>query len=316
MTFRRSLSEDFERLLELSREFEFSPFAFDKRLKDISSSVYPAFAADMIKSPSSRTMVAEEESQIVGFITYGFNRPISQAIGKNIGSILLLSVDKAYRQKGVGKYLVFLALSELLGEGADIVTVGTDIYNLPAIRLYESRRFHIKMGWHIYRLYTNSLIKQLPNPSIIPFNYNALELFIPYINRPISLFKESEIDHQKLRNYLVENMRRSLLKGKSFAFQYIKNGQITGMIHITRDSIGEKTLQTDREVYKVLDVISLEDSNPLEIQCALLKDIPNRIENCCLLELWISADNDTLIQAAENAGFHLSYTGVTLHYSR
>ncbi len=315
MEFRESKLTDIPVLIELSRSFDTSPYSFDKNIFRITNSTYPAFAKDMLSSTSAVSIIAEDKDKAVGYITFSINHPLSQTLGKSIGSILLLAVQENYRGRGIGKSLVKKALASLLLKGAGLITVGTDIYNYPAIHIYEDCGFHLRMGWHIFRHYFKheSHMKH-QSEKIKPLNLNDIDLFLNEIIRPISIQKERGIDNKKLKEYLSENARRSLLKGKTEGYVYEMNGKPAGFIHIGKDEIGKKTIQTDKQVYKILDLIALKKFKETWIETELLNDIKFRLKDYCLLELWMDAENSTLIHAAEDAGYHLSYTGLAFHY--
>jgi hypothetical protein len=50
MQIRKSVEADMPRLLELSRLFEFSPFVFDERIRNVCESVNPYFAETIYNS--------------------------------------------------------------------------------------------------------------------------------------------------------------------------------------------------------------------------------------------------------------------------
>ncbi len=312
MDIRKAQENDFSRIMELSHNFNTSPFTFDKRLESISRNIYPAFAWDMIHSASSISLVAEEK-YITGFITVSINTPLSSAAGKKIGNILLLVVDENRRNEGIGSLLVRKALGLLFTLGAGIITVGTDIYNYPAVHIYESSGFKLKMGWHIFRFYKDEDHAKRHIFENIDTYDSSLDLFCEGYSRPVSLLKEKAIDREKLRAYLLENFKKSILNKSINALQYYERNKPSALITFAKDEIAQKTLQTDQPVYKVLDLIVLEEARGRNIEKRMLIDITARIYDYCLMEIWIDSENSGLIQAAEDAGFRLSYTGLTFH---
>ncbi len=315
MTYRESVNSDMPELIELSRLFEKSPYLFDPHMKEISLLNYPAFAYDMLLSPNSVSIVAEENGSIAGYVNYSINRPLSDAVNCRIGSILLLAVHNDFRGKGIGKRLVEKALDNLLKTGAKIITVGTDFYNYPAIQIYESCNFHFRMGWHIFRFYNNGKnIESCLNEKIRIPEPAEIDRFLGKLSRPVSLLKERLIDKKRLLDYLADNARRSLYKGKTGCYVYGPKGNTSGFINVGSDEITRRTLQTESQVYKILDVIAEEGKKQVKTETELLKDIKSRLKGYCLLELWLDAENTHLLEAAEDAGFHLSYTGVAFHY--
>ncbi|GEM_PF-1294908 len=315
MIYRDSINGDIPELIELSRLFDTSPYSFDTHISSITKSIYPAFAYDMLLAPSSMSLVVQEGDRIIGFITFSVNLALSNAAGKKTGSILLLAVDPNFRGQSIGKQLVKNALDRLLKTGTEIVTVGTDLYNYPAIQVYESCGFHFRMGWHIFRYYSTGE-DQTPslNKNIVLPEGTEIENFLRGLSRPVSLLKEKNYDAVRLKDYLIDNARRSIYKGKSKCYIYKRGSKNAGFINITEDDICKKTLKTDKFIYKILDVIVIDEYKGNGIEAEMLRDIKARLEDYCLLEVWIDAENSELIEAAEDSGFHLSYTGAAFHY--
>ncbi len=314
MIYRDSVNGDIPELIELSRLFDTSPYSFDKHLTSITDTTYPAFAYDMLLSPTSSSFVAEENNEVIGFITYCMNLPLSIAAGKKTGSILLLAVHPSHRGQGIGRHLVTIALERLCGINAEIITVGTDLYNYPAIQIYESSGFRFRMGWHIFRYYQGNGRAGTLSEHIAPPDGPEIEIFLQNLSRPVSLLKERNSDRGGLLEYLIDNARRSLYKGKSKCFIYWQGKDPAGFINIINDDICRKTLMTDKTAYKILDVIVLNKYKEKGIEAEMLNDIKTRLNDYCLLDLWLDAENAGLIEAAEDAGFHLSYSGAAFHY--
>ncbi len=316
MIIRKAIPNDFPRLIELSRGFTMSPYAFDKRLAKICPNIYPAFASDMIHNVNSISIVAED-TNIKGYITVSINNALSSAAGKKIGSILLLAVEPVSRSKGIGKILAQKGVALLLTMGAEIITVGTDIYNYSAIHIYESCNFKFKMGWHIFRYFPEfGINKKHVLDNIDVYHTQSLDEFCKNFSRPVSLLKEKNIETGRLKEYLTENFKKSIINGTTTALQYFNRNKPVGMITIAKDEIGQKTLQTNKSVYKILDLIVLNDSSGENTEKKLLQDITSRIFDYCLMEFWVDAENASLIQTLESSGFRLSYTGLSYHLVR
>ncbi|MGA2142630.1 MAG: GNAT family N-acetyltransferase [Brevinematales bacterium] len=240
MIYRDCVNGDIPELIELSRLFETSPYSFDRHIKSISSFTYPAFAYDMLLAPASETVVAQENDKLTGFITFSLNLSLSNVSGRKTANILLLAVDPGFRGRGIGKILVEKALERLSGSGVKTVTVGTDLYNYPAMQVYESSGFHFRMGWHIFRHYRTG--EGVPggvriNPDIVPPEGPEIESFLRNLSRPVSLLKEKKYNKTALMDYLTDNARRNIYKGKSKCFIYRAGSKPAGFINITTDDI-------------------------------------------------------------------------------
>jgi ribosomal protein S18 acetylase RimI-like enzyme len=317
MNIREAKPADFEHLLTFCSDFKTSPFTFDQDFLALSSGeIRYVFAEEFIKSNSSTSLILEEHEGPGGFITVSINSLLSEVLGKKIGSIVLLAVKEPLREKGFGKMLLQKAVSFLIHSGIEIVTVGTDIYNLPAVNLYESNGFRFRMGWHIFRYFRGKAPteKQFFS-SVQSYDPERLALYAEKINRPISLLKEPSIDKNKFHSFLTKNFLEKIKNGKNTALEYLFEEKPVGFININRDEIAEKTLRLKKKVYRILDLIETEEIPSRKIKTEILSDIISRKQDAALFEMWVEAGNADLIKALEEAGFRLSYTGLSFHYS-
>lgn len=321
MTVRRALQKDMNPIMGLCGKFNTSPYTFDpnfRRLAGGEGGTAPAFAEHMLRGPNSITLVADENGVVAGFVTAAMNRTVSAVVGRNVGSILLLSVDERFRSRGVAKKLVASALKLLFHSGARLVNVITDIYNYPAIRVYESIGFRFVLSWHIYRRYRDESqdTGKALSKNVAGITVSSLDGFCEHFNRPISLLNERSIDGGKLRAHFIRNLKTSIGKGRTTAYQFYHRNRPVGLINIMEDEIARKAARTDKKIYKIMDLIVPDrESNP-EVERKLLQDVFSRTQDHCMMEIWIDTGNAETILSAEKAGFHLSYTGVAYHLAR
>ncbi|NPV01484.1 MAG: GNAT family N-acetyltransferase [Brevinematales bacterium] len=314
MTIRQSEEKDIPRLIELSFLFDYSPFTIDKKFRALSPDFYPTFADDMIRKKSSVNIVAEGDEGIIGYITVGMNEALSKAIGKKIGNIYLLSVEPTYRDKGIGRFLVEKGCGVLYTYGADLVTVGTDLYNIPAIHVYESNGFRSAMFWHIYRYYPDTpRDPTLVSDKIDLISMHGLNQYLPYLERPVSLLRDRKISQERLMGYISEQFLKKSIGENETVLEYRDNGRSMGMIHLSIDKLSMSTLNVSTPVYKIADLIVMDENTGMEIGEKLLEDIQNRMGEYLMLEMWVEPSQTRLIESLEKTGFHLCYSGVSLH---
>jgi len=309
MAIRLVRSDELPVLLEMCHWFTTSPFQFDDRLDGVAGGFEPAFGKEMLYSPSTISYVDEENTTIRGFISFHPLSPLSEQAGKRIGNILLLVVRPEHRGKGIAKTLVQRCLDYLRNLRVDIVTVGTDLYNIPALQVYTSQGFYPRLAWHIFRFYYDH--EGTSSPLVRPLSINELSPFEPLFSRPLSLLKDTHIQTTNLRSYLVEKWKNQLAQGRLFCLGYCPHDSPQALLTLQQDSLAEKTLKTQKPVYKILDVIALPKTGN-EAYHTLLRDAVTRFP-ASLVELWVDATNTNLIQCAEEAGFRLAYSGISLH---
>lgn len=309
MEIRLGKPEDVPELIEMCRWFTSSPFQFDDRLEGVAGGFEPAFGREMLRSPSTITYVCTERQHITGFIAFHPLSPISEHAGKRIANILLLVVHPEHQGQGIGSSLVKKALSHLQALRVDMVTVGTDLYNIPALQVYVSHGFFPRLAWHIFRFYYDH--ETTTSPLVRPLTLAEIPSFEPYFSRPLSLLKDTHINRETLRNYLIEKWKSQIAKGKMLTLGYCPNDTPTALITIQRDPLSEQTLQTSKPVYKIVDILSLPHAEKHTI-LHLLHDATQRF-SASLMEIWLDAAENQLIQQAEEAGFRLAYSGINLH---
>jgi len=308
------ISKDYNEIINLSKNYKTSPFSFDRRLSNYNKNLFPVFADEMVKNPKSTTLVLEENNRIIGYITFGENQKISRVLNKKIASILLLSIDENYRNKGFGKYLVQKSLQIMRNFNINIVTDGTDIYNIPAINVYESNGFKMYNCWHIYRYYPNinkSNYKISENIDVC--NIKFINEFYDYFTRPISLLKDKKVDTISLKNYLFDKFKNEIINGNTKCLQYQKEGNILGILSYTLDKISQKTFGIGKPIYKILDLNIKKDYRDCGYENEIIQDFIARIKDFEFVEFWVDAENDYIINILENNNFHLSYTGLNFH---
>lgn len=319
MIIRRSEPRDVPAILGFSRCYTLSPYAFDARFKSLAPELRPAFAEKMIQNLNAVTLVAEDGGRLAGYATVSVNPAVSGALRLKTGAVLLLAVDERLRCRGIGRRLVQNGLKILSGAGVRLVTVVTDLYNAPAIRVYESLGFRFVLCWHIYRYYAGKdARKPALQKNVAPVSGEVPEQFWSGFNRPLSLFKDPRLDRDKregLRAYFIGNLKKSIARGQTAAFAYYQRNRPAGFLTVTEDAVAQNTLATGDRVCKIPDLIVPDGERGADVGRRLLADCIARVENCRLFEFWTDASDDRLITAAENAGFHLSYSGAAFHLS-
>ena len=88
-------------------------------------------------------VIAEEGTELLGFVTCKLNRDTTAHFGAPTGTIALVATAESARGRGVGKQATLAALRWMRSQGVQFVEVGTQIRNIAAGRLYESCGFRL-----------------------------------------------------------------------------------------------------------------------------------------------------------------------------
>jgi dTDP-4-amino-4,6-dideoxy-D-galactose acyltransferase len=88
-------------------------------------------------------IVAENGSGVVGFVTCKVQHDSKNYLGTKIGNIVLVATAKKAQGQGIARALTQASLDWFGRQEVDIVEVGTQLRNIPAVRLYESSGFRL-----------------------------------------------------------------------------------------------------------------------------------------------------------------------------
>jgi len=113
-------------------------FVTDERYpKDKVDRMYYEWLRGAVSSGDKRLFIARnKKGGATGFVLCDVARDSKAAVGAMIGSIGLIAVSEACRNKGIGQELVRYALSHFEKEGVDKVEIRTQMSNIPAIRAF------------------------------------------------------------------------------------------------------------------------------------------------------------------------------------
>jgi dTDP-4-amino-4,6-dideoxy-D-galactose acyltransferase len=119
--------------------FTFSRFHLDPSIGlDRANDVKRQWARNACRGRASIVYVARHQSNVAGFLAV----LESKSGGGKDAIIDLVGVDAVHRGRGVGRALIRMFVEQWQGR-ADRLRVGTQISNIPAMRLYESIGFRM-----------------------------------------------------------------------------------------------------------------------------------------------------------------------------
>jgi dTDP-4-amino-4,6-dideoxy-D-galactose acyltransferase len=119
--------------------FAFSRFHLDPAIGlDRANEVKRQWARNACRGRASAVYVARQQSDVAGFLAV----LESESAGCKDAIIDLIGVDKCHQGRGAGRALSSMFVGQWR-ERADRLRVGTQISNIPAMRLYESIGFRV-----------------------------------------------------------------------------------------------------------------------------------------------------------------------------
>ena len=137
--------------------FKFSRFHLDPFISEkIANQIKHDWILSYIqKQRGERLFVALREQQPVGFLA----ALSSVTQGKRVRIIDLIGVDKRFQNQGVGKALVTFFINYYKDQ-SDLLQVGTQVANVPSIRLYQKLGFSIVKTQYVMHLHVQDGIKE------------------------------------------------------------------------------------------------------------------------------------------------------------
>jgi len=146
--------EEMEAVAELaSRAFRYNRFMSDSLIPDnLARHSRSEWVRNGFKGRADAIYVAEEDGQMAGFLLL---RSKTSDDGKKVGIIDLIAVDQEFAGKRLGLGLVAASIHHYHQE-AEIIEVGTQAKNVPAINLYIKAGFRVtksEFTLHYHNLY-------------------------------------------------------------------------------------------------------------------------------------------------------------------
>lgn len=88
-------------------------------------------------------VVAEENGQVVGFVTCKIHDDTAQILGVKVGTIVLVATAAEAQGKGYGSQMIQAAMNWFGNQKCHVVDVGTQVSNAAAGKLYERAGFEL-----------------------------------------------------------------------------------------------------------------------------------------------------------------------------
>lgn len=156
MNIRIATNEDCRSLARLKRrvwETTYRGIYPDEKLDKYDIDLNENKFKDMIKQQSQKLIVVLNDSEIIGYMSYG---KILRGFDEHTHDIGLLYLEKEYQGKGIGLDLFQFAKNELKNQGVTEFIVSCNKYNL------SSQQFYKKMGGQIIKVDEDNEDKSIP----------------------------------------------------------------------------------------------------------------------------------------------------------
>jgi GNAT superfamily N-acetyltransferase len=322
-------NEDYETLALLTkRSFALSAYTVDRHLpRALYGEVFfQTVATRALRENSNACLVARRKGVPLGYIIYGVDIELSKKFGYTLATIILFCVDEASHGQGVGRRLLLRAIDLLKSRGVDLLTVGTDANNLPALTLYQRAGFVTRLTWGAWRLYPD--FPSLPVRS--PFRVaqwsgeeQALQL-CRHVDRPISYFRDSNIPLRglvHLRKELASKVQQHLRQRQSSAYTAYGDGfwgeRAVGLLVWEEDGSIEKFFNSEaleKRVYRISDIFIPRTLRGQGIATQLVKTFCSAaLHRSHFIETWIAQDDWAMANVLVKNAFRPAHFATVLH---
>jgi GNAT superfamily N-acetyltransferase len=283
------------------RSFALSAYTVDRHLpRALYGEVFfQTVATRALHENSNSCLVARRKGQTLGYIIYGVDPELSKKFNYTLATIILFCVDTAVRGQGVGRRLLERAIGLLKSRGVDLLTVGTDSNNLPALTLYQRAGFVTRLTWGAWRLYPDFPVPPL-HVSLRISQWNGEEPALDlcrHIERPLSYFRDARLPLRGLvllRKELAENCARHLRQQRFSAsvaqYESFWGDRALGILIWEEDGGIEKFFNSEgleKRVYRMSDVIVARNVRGQGVASQLVKSFcASVLHKAHFIEAW------------------------------
>lgn len=316
-TIRQALLQDQARIVDLGQNFVLSPYEVDLEFKKYSKNTIPIIIDKQLLLPTITTFVAEIDNKVIGFLSFLKEYELSnylqqcQPAAPTCASLLFLTVDQAYRNRGIASALLETCFNECIKQGIKILRVGTDYGNHVALSLYQKYHFQVILNYHIYRIYKNQLQSPTYNPHHLQHSSGYADPLSNMIrHRPISWLYDNTLSKYHIENFIEKNVQAQL---DAQSICYIQKKLFNKNIGLTirHDINREQHYQLEGSIWTIYDLV--ETGNKGEFLSEFLANYLSTLPKFLMAEMWLCGHDYVSQQILTNAGMNLVYGGISLH---
>jgi len=332
-------NEDYGVLERLTkRSFALSAYTVDRHLpRALCGEVFfQTVATRALHENTNSCLVARRRGVPLGYIIFGIDIELSEKFSHRErahtvipATIILFCVDEACRGQGVGRRLLARVIELLRSRGVNLLTVGTDANNLPALTLYQEAGFITRLNWGAWRLYPEFACPQERAPKrfvrVSPWSgeEHALEL-CRHLERPLSYFRDAKLPLRglvRLRKELAAKLQRHIRQqdlSASIAWDAGFWGErAAGMLVWEEDGSIEKFFNNEgleKRVYRISDIIVARPLRGQGVATQLVESFcAAALPGAHYIEAWTAMDDWAAMHVLAKNSFRPVHFASVLH---
>lgn len=300
--------------------FKLTSFNTDKQISSNKAKqiAWELWCKPVLKSDKKKyCIIAIKDDKAIGYIIYGVNAEYGKILNLKIGSIILIAIDIKYQGKHkIAQTLLKYVINIYLKYHINVIAVGTDIDNLPALINYIKNGFQPILFWSTYRIYPLNQQFKKNNNIRIKEELKPTDKILKQFHRPVSLLIDNRIKdtlkkklNQFIRKKIAEDVKKEKIKLFSVA---CKEDEVAFFTIIKENRISDIL---GKELYRLNDIVFLKKDNKLnkKILNYFLIYLKNKFKNLYCIEIFVKSNDWELIKLLEKTDFHLIHNAVTLH---
>ncbi|MDD5066323.1 MAG: GNAT family N-acetyltransferase [bacterium] len=310
--------EDIRRITLTS--FELTAFGTDGRIprEKALEIAWEAWCRPVLVSDKKKYCVmACTPRKAVGFIIYGANAEFSRLLDIKIGSIILMAVEKKYRGRyRIARHLLEYVFNIYKNNKVNLITVGTDQDNLPAVMSYIHSGFEPVLNWSTFRYYFKEDREYEDTDGTLVKTEKADIRFQSLPSRPVPYLCDNKLTRQQknaLLRYIIKKIKLEINGGRLEYYHIRKDSQTAGYLTLMRDKAISEVLR--KSFYRINDLVFPgrdEDMNS-RLLCSSLSALKKLHPSMDSLEIFIRSNDWPMIHILNHSGFTLVHNAMNLH---
>jgi len=272
--------------------------------------IWELYARPAVTNSRNYCLVCEDNSEVQGFIVYGSYGELAKLPGRRTASIVLLAVKKEQQNSGkkIGHTLVYNCLSLFRKNDVKLVSVGTDLNNLAAQKIYSSTEFYPALYWSTWRFHSGPSV--FPETTTIQAIFGVPEEVTKKNGARLVSFLEdpffSDAEKQKIREWYLRPKESSDM----MPLEVMSSGKSAGFVLLEK----EKTVSdlTGRQVFRIDGVYGPDPSAERTLVEGALKHCSTLAKEFTV-EMFLRSDDWRGAKTLGGLGFSLVHNSVTLH---
>lgn len=300
--------------------FDLTSFSTDREMDGEKARLIPweVWCRPVLLSEKKKyCIVAAAGRKAAGFIIYGAHAEYSRVLGRKAGSIILMAVEKKFRGKyRIAPHLIDHVMNIFRKNRVGLVTVGTDLDNLPALTGYINHGFRPVLSWVTLRRHLGKP-EEDTDPSLLlePARRppSSDRLFDARPNPYLLDHKLPPAEKRRLKRHCDKSVREEIRHGRLNAYQLVSPEGAGAFVTVKKEEQISGIL--GKGFYRINDLhfFPAEQEHRVSLMKGMLPLLNGIYPDLGVLEVFVRANDRMLLNILIRSGFNLVHHAVNLH---